>query len=75
MGTEDALGAVDGMFALGLWDRRRDRVLVLARDRVGEKPLYYGRVGSAFAFASELGAIRRLPHAPASLTRWHWPST
>lgn len=64
VGTEDALAAVDGMFALGLWDRR-DRVLVLARDRVGEKPLYYGRVGSAFAFASELGAIRRLPHAPS----------
>ena len=60
-GPEAAVAAVDGMFALAAWDRR-DRVLVLARDRVGEKPLYYGRVRDAFAFASELGAIRRLPH-------------
>lgn len=61
-GPEAAVAAVDGMFALAVWDRR-DRVLVLARDRVGEKPLYYGRVGDAFAFASELGAVRRLPGA------------
>jgi len=61
-GPEAAVAAVDGMFALGAWDRR-DRVLVLARDRVGEKPLYYGRVGDAFVFASELGAIRSLPRA------------
>lgn len=59
-GPEEAVAAVDGMFALAVWDRQ-DRVLVLARDRVGEKPLYYGRVGDGFAFASELGAIRRLP--------------
>ncbi|GAA4407701.1 asparagine synthase (glutamine-hydrolyzing) [Fodinibacter luteus] len=59
-GPEAAVAAVDGMFALAAWDRR-DRVLVLARDRLGEKPLYYGRVGDAFAVASELGAIRRLP--------------
>ena len=51
------------MFALGAWDRQ-ERVLVLARDRLGEKPLYYGRVGAAFAFASELRAIRRLPQCP-----------
>jgi asparagine synthase (glutamine-hydrolysing) len=57
---ETAVAAVDGMFALAVWDRR-DRRLVLARDRLGEKPLYYGRVGDAFAFASELNAIRGLP--------------
>lgn len=62
-GPQAALAAVDGMFALGAWDREK-RVLFLARDRVGEKPLYYGHVGRAFAFASELGAIRRLPGAP-----------
>ena len=63
LGPEAAVAAVDGMFALGVWDRQ-ERVLVLARDRLGEKPLYYGRVGAAFAFASELGAIRRLPQCP-----------
>ena len=62
-GPEAAVAAVDGMFALGAWDRQ-ERVLVLARDRLGEKPLYYGRVGGAFAFASELRAIRRLPRCP-----------
>jgi asparagine synthase (glutamine-hydrolysing) len=59
-GPEAAVAAVDGMFALAVWDRR-DRVLVLARDRLGEKPLYYGRVGKVFAFGSELSAVRRLP--------------
>ena len=54
VGPEAALSAVDGMFALAAWDRE-ERELVLARDRMGEKPLYYGRVGSSFAFASELG--------------------
>ena len=59
-GPEAAVAAVDGMFALALWDRR-ERQLVLARDRLGEKPLYYGQVGDAFTFASELNAIRQLP--------------
>ncbi len=76
IGPEAAVAAVDGMFALAVWDRQ-DRVLVLARDRLGEKPLYYGRVGAAFAFASELGAIRGLspdgitpdPHALAEYLR------
>lgn len=49
-----------GMFAFGLWDRR-ERRLWLARDRFGEKPLYYGWVGDKFAFASELESMRRLP--------------
>lgn len=63
LGAEAALSAVDGMFALAAWDRA-ERQLLLARDRMGEKPLYYGRVGPRFAFASELGALRRLPDAP-----------
>ena len=74
-GPEAAVAAVDGMFALGAWDRQ-ERVLVLARDRLGEKPLYYGRVGGAFAFASELGAIRRLPQLPhRTSTPRRWGST
>jgi asparagine synthase (glutamine-hydrolysing) len=49
-----------GMFALALWDREEQR-LALARDRLGEKPLYYGWQGQNFVFASELKAIKRHP--------------
>lgn len=59
-GVRRALERATGMFALTLWDRR-DRTLTLARDRFGEKPLFYGWAGGAFVFASELGAIRALP--------------
>lgn len=56
-GIEQTLQRVNGMFAFGLWDRNL-RCLHLARDRIGEKPLYYGRNGRKFLFASELKAIR-----------------
>jgi asparagine synthase (glutamine-hydrolysing) len=49
-----------GMFALALWDRK-ERALHLARDRFGEKPLYYGWVGGDIVFASELKAIHEHP--------------
>jgi asparagine synthase (glutamine-hydrolysing) len=45
-----------GMFALAVWDARR-ATLLLARDRFGEKPLYYGERADGFVFASELGAL------------------
>ena len=59
-GVRRALERATGMFAIALWDRR-ERTLTLARDRFGEKPLYYGWAAGLFAFASELGAIRALP--------------
>jgi asparagine synthase (glutamine-hydrolysing) len=62
-GIKPALQRAIGMFAFALWDRH-DRTLILARDRLGEKPLYYGRQGGAqspFLFASELKALRRHP--------------
>jgi asparagine synthase (glutamine-hydrolysing) len=59
-GMAGALERCVGMFALSCWDRER-RTLSLARDRMGEKPLYYGWAGGLFAFASELKAIRLVP--------------
>jgi asparagine synthase (glutamine-hydrolysing) len=63
-GVRTALQASIGMFAIALWDRR-DRCLILARDRLGEKPLYYGWQGSGASrtllFGSELKALREHP--------------
>lgn len=56
-GIEKTLRSAVGMFAISLWDRER-RVLILARDRMGEKPLYYGRVRERLLFGSELKALR-----------------
>lgn len=56
----DALRRFNGMFALALWDRK-ERVLTLARDRYGIKPLYVARQGNTFAFGSEQKAVLALP--------------
>jgi asparagine synthase (glutamine-hydrolysing) len=63
-GVEATLARTVGMFAIALWDVQ-NRTLHLARDRFGEKPLYYGwtgcGVGRAFVFGSELKALRAFP--------------
>lgn len=59
-GVEDALVRMNGMFAFAVWDSC-ERVLFLARDRMGEKPLYYGHANGVFLFGSELKALRRHP--------------
>lgn len=59
-GVDETLARCNGMFAFAVWDRM-ERRLTLARDRMGEKPLYIGRVGGLIAFASELKALRTLP--------------
>ncbi|MEJ7745199.1 MAG: asparagine synthase (glutamine-hydrolyzing) [Luteimonas sp.] len=63
-GVDDTLNKAVGMFAIALWDAR-EQTLHLARDRFGEKPLYYGWTGGAgqraFVFGSELKALRAYP--------------
>lgn len=67
-GIDDALRRAKGMFAFALWDRRSRR-LTLACDRMGEKPLYWGRVGDSLVFASELKALERHPRFEAPTSR------
>jgi len=57
---EKALSKVVGMFAFALWDQK-EKKLILGRDRMGEKPLYYGWVGKSFVFSSELRAFDECP--------------
>ena len=67
-GIEATLKRSVGMFAFALWDRS-ERKLVLARDRAGEKPLYYGWQGDVFLFGSELKALRAHPAFNAPVDR------
>jgi asparagine synthase (glutamine-hydrolysing) len=68
-GLLDALQRLNGMFALALWDRS-ERCLYLARDRFGEKPLYYGQgTSGVLLFGSELKALRAHPDFEGGLDR------
>ncbi|TMA36807.1 MAG: asparagine synthase (glutamine-hydrolyzing) [Deltaproteobacteria bacterium] len=64
-----SLERLEGMFAFALWDGRRRRLL-LARDRFGEKPLYYAQLPRTFLLASELKALLVHPDVPRDLD-WH----
>jgi asparagine synthase (glutamine-hydrolysing) len=63
-----ALERLNGMFAFAVWDRR-DRTLLLARDRYGVKPLYYSQRGPTLLFGSEVKALLAHPAAEARLDR------
>jgi asparagine synthase (glutamine-hydrolysing) len=68
-GIEKTLTNLVGMFAFAVWDREQ-RCLTLARDRMGEKPLYYGQLpGGDFVFASELKALRVHPQWRGEINR------
>ena len=58
-GLDEALKQFEGMFAFSLWDKK-EKTLTLCRDRLGEKPLFYGWNGNDFVWASELKAIAAL---------------
>lgn len=63
---DDAVKRLRGMFAYAIWDERRKK-LVLVRDRVGKKPLYYLQDGKRLAFASELKALLKLANVDRSI--------
>jgi len=67
-GVEATLQKTVGMFAIALWDRE-DRSLYLARDRMGEKPLYYGWQKNCFLFGSELKALKVHPAFEGEIDR------
>lgn len=67
-GLQRTLQQCIGMFALALWDRQ-ERVLLLARDRLGEKPLYFGWQGKALLFGSELKALQVHPAFRSEILR------
>jgi asparagine synthase (glutamine-hydrolysing) len=62
----DCLGELNGMFAVALWDEPARR-LMLARDRAGEKPLYYWQQGQTLVFASEIKALFEYPEVGRTL--------
>ncbi len=59
-GIKKSLQSSVGMFAFALWDKQ-EKSLALARDRMGEKPLYYGWQNGVFLFSSELKAMKHHP--------------
>lgn len=67
-GMQAALSKAVGMFAFAVWDSQHDQ-LTLGRDRMGEKPLYYGWSGNTFVFGSELKALRQAPHWNAPINK------
>lgn len=67
-GIDKTIARITGMFAFALWDEQ-ERTLTLVRDRMGEKPLYYGIVNGTFLFGSEIKALQCHPEFRAAVDR------
>ena len=67
-GITETLKKLTGMFAIAIWDRKLNN-LVIARDRLGEKPIYYAKHNSTFMFASELKALKQHPEFVSEINR------
>ena len=67
-GFKKTLEKIEGMFAFALWDCKKQQ-LILARDRMGEKPLFYGKVNGTFFFTSELKALYQHPNFEKNISR------
>ena len=67
-GIEKSLNLINGMFAFALWDMK-EKILHLVRDRIGEKPLYYGWQNNVFIFSSELKALKKFPNFKADICK------
>jgi asparagine synthase (glutamine-hydrolysing) len=63
---EKMLSKLNGMFAFALWDTTSEKMMI-ARDRMGKKPLYYLQTETQFAFASEIKALLTLPNVPRDI--------
>lgn len=63
----DVFSKFEGMFAVAIWDETRQR-LILARDPIGIKPLYFSLVGKSIRFGSEIKALLALPDQPRTLS-------
>ncbi|MDB9885287.1 asparagine synthase (glutamine-hydrolyzing) [Gammaproteobacteria bacterium] len=66
-GLSKTLDLIDGMFAFSLWDEQEEE-LILCRDRLGEKPIYYGMAGNSFIFGSELKALKEFPEFAGNIS-------
>jgi asparagine synthase (glutamine-hydrolysing) len=67
-GLDKTLNKINGMFSFALWDSEK-KITHLTRDRVGEKPLYYGWQGENFLFGSELKSLKAHPKFQANIDR------
>ena len=68
IGIEETVSKLSGMFAFAIWDTQK-KILTLGRDRMGEKPIYYGFIDDEFVFGSDLSSFTALKHFKKEIDR------